>query len=98
VSGWSVRDALRDARSGLFLTGRLAKKAFWHPWGRESSSWRSWLYPLYVGVLALMPLIGAAQGFWSWRSAVPASIGLSVVAILMLARLGRRGEKNYPGV
>ena len=98
MSSWSVRGVLGDARSGLFLTGRLAKAALRHPWGRESVLWRSWLFPLEVGVFALLPLIGAWLGFWTWRTAVPTSIGLSIVTALMLARLGRRGEQNYPGV
>lgn len=98
MSGWSVRGVLDDARSGLFLVGRLTKVAWRHPWGRESTLWRSWFFPLYVGILALMPLIGAEQGYWTWRTAVPVSIGLSSVTVLMLARLGRRADRDYPGV
>lgn len=96
MSGISVVRLLRDARRGLTVTRRLIKAADERPWGRESSNWRSWAFPLYILPFAVASLLSAAQGYTSWLSAIPISLGIILVSVLLLARLARRVERDYP--
>jgi hypothetical protein len=83
-----------DARRGLVVTGKRLSEAGRHPWGDESASWRQWLYPFYVAVLAFMPLVGAIQGYWDWVAALPSSLVLGLVSMSMLGRLARRDDRQ----
>ena len=87
---------LRDAHTGVIVTGRLLRRVARRPFGLESSDWRSWLYPAYVAVLALAPLVGATLGVTERIPAVLVSLALGMLAIVMLARLARRYERDYP--
>ena len=96
MSESSVVRLLRDARRGLTVTRRLAKASHRRPWGEESSSWRNWAFPLYILPFAVATLLSAAQGYTPWLTAIPISLGITLVSILLLARLARRVERDYP--
>lgn len=92
------RTLFRDAGKGIVVTGRLLRGSLRRPEIPESSDWRGWLYPAYVAVIALMPLVGAAQGYIDWPEAVVASVAIGVVAVLLLARLARRYYRDHPEI
>ena len=87
---------LRDAARGVALTGRLVKASIRHPWGEESSDWRLWSLPWFLALFVFGPLVSAAEGYWSWLSAVALSMALAVGAVLLFAGLARRFEKDSP--
>jgi hypothetical protein len=78
----------------MVVTGRLLAESGRHPWGRESSTWREWLYPALLAVVSPLPLIAAVSGQWGWLPALGTSFVLGVVAMWMLGRLARRYDKR----